>query len=58
VALATDSIVPVLCSLIASDFGVTSGVAFSRDGMTDNDRQHRDFNQCLRGILENLTMRC
>jgi hypothetical protein len=42
VALATDSIVPVLASLIDKDFGLTSGVAFSRLGMTDNDRQTSD----------------
>lgn len=47
VARATDRIVPVRCSLIDKDFGVTSGVLFSRLGMTDNDRQRRDFNQCL-----------
>ena len=41
-ALATDRIVPVLASLIDKDFGVTSGVLFSRLGMTDNDRQRRD----------------
>jgi len=43
VARATDSIVPVLASLIASDFGVISGVDFSRLGMTDNDRHGSDF---------------
>jgi len=42
VARATDRIVPVRFSLIERDFGLTSGVAFSRLGMTDNDRQTRD----------------
>ena len=42
VARATDRIVPVLASLIDKDFGLTSGVFFSRLGMTDNDRQRRD----------------
>ena len=52
VARATDRIVPVLASLIDSDFGVTSGVLFSRLGMTDNDRQRRDHKPGFIGTPE------
>jgi hypothetical protein len=48
VALATANTVPVRFSLLLRLFGLTSGVNLSRLGMTDNDRQHTDFNQCLR----------
>ena len=47
VALATANTVPVRFSLLLRLFGLTSGVNLSRLGMTDNDRQHTDFNQCL-----------
>lgn len=30
--------------LLVSDFPSTSGTLFSNAGMTDNDRQHHDFN--------------
>lgn len=48
VALATANTVPVRFSLRLKLFGLKSGVDFSSVGMTDNDRQHTDFNQCLR----------
>lgn len=52
VALATDRIVPVRFSLIASDLGLTSGVFFSRLGMTDNDRQRRNHKPGFIGKTE------
>ena len=57
-ARATDRIVPVLASLIDSDFGVTSGVLFSRDGMTDNDRQRRDHKPGFIGKTERTYAKC
>jgi hypothetical protein len=57
VALATANTVPVRFSLLLRLFGLTSGVNLSRLGMTDNDRQHTDFNQCLPGDFEKNALR-
>jgi hypothetical protein len=57
VALATANTVPVRFSLLLRLFGLTSGVNLSRLGMTDNDRQHVNFNQCLPGDFEKNALR-